>query len=213
MRLLLTSGGITNREIADSLFSLTDERPPTEVSIAVIPTAANVEEGNKKWFVEQNFTNFWKHGYDNVDIVDISAPGVDWRNRLTGVDVVSVSGGNTFHLLDQYRKTGFDDWLRQNLDRKVYLSVSAGTIVMAPNIGVADIEPADPNLPGIDDLTGVGAVPFEIEPHCSGERFQVIERYAKDRPNPVYAIDDQCAIQVVDDEATVVGGGEWQLYS
>lgn len=210
MKLLLTSGGIRNQSIADALADLVG-RPASEVKIAYIPTAANAEEGNKDWFINQ-FLCFWRYGYSWIDVVDPSAADVDWKARLEDVDVVFVSGGNTFHLLNQYRQTGFGQWLTDNLDTKVYVGVSAGTIVTAPSIDVAAIEPADRNFLNLKDLTGLNVVDFEIEPHCVGERFAVIESYAKDRSYPVYAIDDNTAIKVTDDKIEVVSEGVWEIY-
>lgn len=183
----------------------------TDVKLAFIPTAANAEAGNKDWFIAQ-LTNLQAHGYNWIDIVDPSAPELDWKARLAGVDVIFVSGGNTFYLLDQWRKTGFGNWLAKNLDNKVYVGVSAGTIIATPNITVSTIEPADKNISQLKDLTGMGWVDFEIEPHCEAERFAVIKNYAKNSAYTVYAIDDETAIQVIDREVIVVSEGHWERY-
>lgn len=210
MKLLLTSAGVTKRSIAEALESLTGKKA-SETKVGYVPIAANVEKGNKDWYINQ-FLNFWRFGYSWIDVVDPTAADVDWQERLADVDVIFVSGGNTFHLLNQYRKTGFDKWLNDNLDSKVYVGVSAGTIVTAPTIEVAGMPPGDPNLPGISDLTGLGWVDFEIEPHCTKDRFEVVDEYAKTRSNPVYAIDDQSAIMVNGDKVEVVSEGTWQKY-
>ena len=210
MKLLLTSGGVSRKVIGSALVSLVD-KPASEVKVGFVATAANVESGNHDWLIRQ-FMELWRYGFSWIDIVDPSAAGVDWRTRLAEVDVVYVSGGNTFHLLDQVRKTGFDVWLKENLGNKVYVGGSASTILMAPSINVAGLEPGDENLPGLTDLTGLSYVPFEIEPHCNAARFKVVEEYRKTRPNSVYAIDDSTAIQVVDGEVTVISDGSWKLY-
>ncbi len=50
MKLLLTSGGITNESIARVLFDLVG-KTASEISIAFIPTAMNVGSGDKNWFI------------------------------------------------------------------------------------------------------------------------------------------------------------------
>ena len=50
MKLLLTSGGITNKSIADALFELVGKKPE-DTALVFIPTAANVETGDKSWFI------------------------------------------------------------------------------------------------------------------------------------------------------------------
>lgn len=211
MKLLLTSAGVTNQSIADALRDLTD-KSPAETKVGFITTAANVEEGNKDWYINQ-FINLQKFDYNWIDVVDPSASDVDWRTRLKVVDVVFVSGGNTFHLLNQYRETGFGEWLRGNIESKVYVGVSAGTIITTPSLDVCTIEPADPNLPGLTDLTGLSFVEFEIEPHCDDKRFNIIRKYAETKSNKIYAIDDQTAIKVTKNKVEIVSEGDWKVYN
>jgi peptidase E len=71
MKLLLTSAGLTNKKIVDILSSSVG-KPNKEISIVFIPTAANVEEGDKDWLID-DYSNIKKQGYKFIDIVDISA--------------------------------------------------------------------------------------------------------------------------------------------
>jgi dipeptidase E len=210
MKLLLTSSGITKQAIADALVALTG-KPAGETKIAFVPTAANPEGGNKDWFVNQ-FLNLWRFGYHWIDIVDPTAPGVDWKARLLDVDVIFLSGGNTFYLLDQFRKIGFAKWIQENLGDRVYVGASASTVIATPTIEVASLPEGDANLPGLTDLTGFNWVDFEIEPHCDKDRFAVVEKYAAAKPYPVYAIDDQTALKVVDSKVDVISEGTWQVF-
>jgi dipeptidase E len=211
MKLLLTSAGITKRTIAETLGDLVG-KSASETKVAFVPTAANAQDGNKDWFINQ-FLNLWRFGYNWIDVVDPSASGVDWQARLAVVDVILVSGGSTFHLLDQCRKTGFDSWLNKHLQDKVYVGISAGTIIAAPTIEVAMLPPADANPTGLTDLTGFNWVDFEIEPHCDKDRFSEVKTYASTKNHSVYAIDDQTAIKVVDGEVEIVSEGSWQVFN
>lgn len=208
MKLLLTSSGLSKRQIGQSLQEMVG-KTPSECKVGFIPTAANVELGAKDWVIGQ-FAQLQRYGFYQIDIVDISAAGVDWRARLNDVDVLWLTGGNTFHLLDQLRKTGFDKWLADNINDKVYVGASASSIVMTPTIQVAD--GIDDNTIGLTDFTGLNYVPFEIDPHCDEARFAEVEAYAKMAKNPVYALDDLSAIRVIDDAVDVVSGGTWRLY-
>jgi len=207
MKLLLTSGGITNKTIAGALTDLVG-KPANQAKIGFIPTAANVEEGNKDWFIA-TLAELTQEGYW-IDIVDPSAPGVDWKKRLAAVDIVFVNGGNTFHLLDQMRKTHFDVWLKENLSTKVYVGVSAGSIVATPSIAVASVDNGDENLAGLTDLRGLGLVDFEISPHTP----EIVshkgnQEYRRTTSNTLYEIDDQTAVRIVDHETEVVSEGVW----
>ena len=58
MKLLLTSAGIRNQSLADTLISLVG-KPVGEITVGFIPTAANVEPGNKDYRTVR-FTNIQK---------------------------------------------------------------------------------------------------------------------------------------------------------
>lgn len=208
MKLLLTSTGIVNQKLASALQKLTG-KSPSETKIGVIPTAANVEDGNKDWFIAQ-LTKLQTAGFNWIDVVDPSADVVDWQNRLTDVDVIFVSGGNTFHLLDQIRKTGFDNWLKQNLNHKVYVGVSAGSIIAGPTIAISTLPPGDPNLSEITDLTGLGLVDFEVSPHTpEAVSVEANQTYASAVKNVVYALNDQSAIKVDGARVEVISEGKY----
>jgi len=208
---LLTSSGISNRTIATALVDLTGKLP-SQTKIGFVPIALNVEEGNKDWVVNQ-FLSLWRRGYNWIDIIDPTAAGVDWRKRLAAVDVIFPSGGNTFHLLDQVRKTGFDKWLAKNLKNKVYIGSSASTILVTPTIGVAGVDKIDPNLPGLKDLTGLGWVDFEVVVHVpSMISAKSAENYAKKSKKRVYLFDDETAIKINGPKQEVVSEGVWQIF-
>lgn len=211
MKLLLTSAGITNQSIAKVLLDMVG-MPAKDIKVAFIPTAANVEEGDKTaWFFRQ-YEDLRRMGINWIDMVDFVAADVDWRSRLSACDVLYLSGGNTFYLLDQIRKQGFDTYLQTALESKVYVGGSASSITMTPTIDVAAIPPGDPNLPGLTDLTGLGYVGFEIEPHCDEQRFDAVEAYTQKYGKQIYAIDDQTAIKVIDDTIEVISEGSWRSF-
>lgn len=211
-KLLLTSGGVCNGSIADALKEMVG-KPASETKIAFIPTAANVEAGNKDWYVNQ-FVMLWRYGFVWTDIVDPSAGNVnDWKERLAAADVIFVSGGNTFHLLEQARATGLMDWLKQHLDRKVYVGSSAGSILATPTIAVGGLQQAHRNIHNLQDLEALGFVGFEFVPHMLNFFTEaVVEQYAKGSKYSVYTADDATAVKVIDGKVEVISEGFWKLY-
>jgi dipeptidase E len=206
MKLLLTSAGITTQAIADTLNDLIGDG---NRKIGFIPTAANMEPGNKDWFINQ-FVNLRKYGFDWIDCIDPSAAGIDWRARLREVGVVFVSGGNTFHLLNQARLTGFGDWLHEHGESIVYVGVSAGSIIMTPSIGIAPVDNGDENTVGIDDVTGLKFVDFEVSPHTpEAVSLQANKQYVTTIRNKLYAYNDSAALRVVDGAVEKVPGGQY----
>lgn len=204
MKLLLTSGGVANESIAQELVRLAG-KPAEELKIAFVPTAAFVEAGEKSWFVAQ-FTNLAKFGFAQVDIIEPSLPHTEWRERLGDSDVVFVSGGNTYYLLDQSRRNGFMEWLKHELGDRVYVGSSAGSILVTPTILTA--ANGDQNIVGLEDLRGAELVDFELLPHVPDFiSLSAAEAYAQTATRDFYALDDQSAISVEDGEVRTVSEG------
>lgn len=54
MKLLLTSGGFTNKTIIKALADLLG-KPFNKAKIVFVPTAANVESGGKEWLIDDMY--------------------------------------------------------------------------------------------------------------------------------------------------------------
>ncbi len=92
MKLLLTSAGLTNKTIVNSLIHLA-KKPIKQLNLAFVPTAANVEEDDKGWLID-DLVNCRKLGFNQIDIVDISAVPKDvWLPRLNQADVLLFGEG------------------------------------------------------------------------------------------------------------------------
>jgi len=128
MKLLLTSAGITNKTIKHAMQDLLGKSFKT-LSVAFIPTAANVESGDKAWLID-NLNEFKQLGIASLDIVDISALPKDiWEHRLSQAQVLIFGGGNTYHLMYWLEKSGLKKLLPKLLESKVYVGISAGSMV------------------------------------------------------------------------------------
>ena len=97
------------------------------------------------------------HGFlcQSLDIAGWPEPAL--AEHLAGFDVLYIQGGNTFHLLDQMRRSGADRIIRELVagHLTVYCGVSAGSIVAGPEIGIAGWSPDwDRNEVGLTDLMG-----------------------------------------------------------
>jgi len=61
-------------------------------------------------------------------------------------DALYVTGGNTAYLLRRMKETGFDGIVKKMVNaNKVYVGVSAGSLIAAPNIG----DPYDKDTAGL----------------------------------------------------------------
>jgi dipeptidase E len=100
-----------------------------------------------------------------------------------------------------------------SLRETVYVGLSAGSMVMAPNIGEDFVRWKPPT--GSDETLGI--VDFAMFPHLDHEALPDnsmanAERWAAGMSVPAYAIDDETAIKVTDGTVEVVSEGHWKLF-
>jgi dipeptidase E len=215
MKLLLTSAGFTNDSIKKALLDLTG-RSLDQLNLAFIPTAADVGKGDKGWLID-DLSNCKNLGFASIDIVDISAIPKDiWEEKLKNADILLFGGGNTFHLMYWLNKSGLAEMLPEMLKEKIYVGISAGSIVASHKLSVSDSERfyyPEGYVPDKDE-PGLGFVNFHIRPHFNSPDFpklrkDILEELAKELSEPLYAIDNQTAIKVVDDKIEIISEGEY----
>ncbi|MBI2106931.1 Type 1 glutamine amidotransferase-like domain-containing protein [Candidatus Woesearchaeota archaeon] len=213
MKLLLTSGGLTNKSLRNALRDLV--RPEKENRIAFIPTAANVEDSSKEWLIN-DLVNCQQLGI--VDIVDISALKKQlWLPRLKKANILVFGGGNTFHLMYWIKKSGLEKWLPELLKTRVYVGISAGSIVANPVLSVSSSKILYyEDLKLMKDMKGLGYVDFLIRPHLNSEHFpkirvEILKEQMKTLSKPLYAIDDNTAIKIVNNKVEIISEGKWEL--
>jgi len=218
VKLLLTSSGKTNKSIEKALLKLLG-KPFSKSHITFIPTAANVEKGDKTWLVD-DMNNFRKLGFSTFDVIDISAvPKSIWLPSFEKADVLVFGGGNVYHLLSWMKKSGLAKLLPRLLENKVYVGISAGSMVTAENISLTASDILYYEDTGkIKNTKGLGLVDFEIRPHLNSKWFTKVnlpnlENLAKETPNAFYAIDDDTAISLVDNKIEVVSEGKWKKFN
>jgi dipeptidase E len=219
MKLLLTSGGLTNKSIAKALFDLVG-KSAQQTAIAFIPTAAIAEAGDKSWFIT-DLVNIKNQDVKRIDIVDISAlPREVWLPRLEHADVLFFSGGNTPHLMHWLHVSGLAEMLPALLRTRIYAGISAGSIVTAPTLALSS-KTSEP-FKYEDDLQydgkGLGLVNFHVRPHLNSPSFpkaqkEYLQEKAKEVPEKIYGLDDQSALKVVDGVVEIVSEGETIVFN
>ncbi len=214
MKLLLTSGGLTNKKIVEALFDLVGKKPE-DISLVFIPTAANMEKGDKGWFID-DLKNIQKQGFKQIDIADISAvPESVWKPKFEEADVMFFEGGNTYHLMEWINKSGLVKLLPEYLKTKVWVGLSAGSMVTNPDLARKISQAVyEEDFDKDRDMEGLNYVDFYFLPHLNSLYFPLlkeenIRKATKDMIKKVYAMDDQSALKVVDGKIEVVSEGKW----
>jgi dipeptidase E len=221
MKLLLTSGGVTNPSIRDALVELLG-KPIADSSALCIPTAMyghpSVGPGVRAWqFISGRSENpmvdlDWK----SVGVLELTAlPSLDaerWVPLVRETDVLLASGGDVLYLCHWMRQSGLVDLL-PSLSETVWVGLSAGSMVMTPEVGEDFIQWRPPT----GDVSTLDVVDFSICPHLApdgrpGNSMAEAEQWAAGISGPAYAMDDQTAITVVDGAVEVVSEGDWRHF-
>ncbi|GGB36217.1 peptidase E [Flexivirga endophytica] len=219
MKLLLTSGGVTNDSIRNALVEMLG-KPISECSALCIPTAMyghpSLGTGVRAWeFISGRSTNpMVDLGWKSIGMLELTAlPSIDaegWIPFVREADVLLAAGGDVLYLCHWMRETGLADLL-PSLTNTVWVGLSAGSMVMTPEVGDDFIQWRPP---GGDDST-LGLVDFSICPHLAvdgmpGNSMAEAESWAASIAAPAYAMDDRTAISVVDGQMQIISEGTWK---
>ena len=220
MKLLLTSGGVTNPSIRSALVELLG-RPIDQCRALCVPTAQwghpMCGPTSVRDFVaagpEPDRPDLAGLGWASLGVLELTAlPTIGaerWVPWVREADVLLVDGGDATYLCHWMRESGLADLL-PSLPGKVWVGVSAGSMVMTPRIGDYFVE-----WPGAPDDRTLGVVDFSIFPHLDAFPTNTMadaERWAAEIGVPAYAIDEQTAIQVVDGTVEVISEGQWTKF-
>lgn len=219
MKLLLTSGGVTNSSIRAALLDLLG-RPVAESTALCIPTAAYghpwcTPASAWRSIAGRSATSMCDLGWKSVGVLELTAlPSIDedrWHSWVREADVLLVNGGDAMYLSYWMRESGLADLL-PSLPGMTWVGLSAGSMVLTPRIGEQFVS----WRPTEGDRT-LGVVDFSIFPHLDHElmpdnTLAAAEAWAADIAGPAYAIDDQTVIKVSDGTVEVVSEGTWTSF-
>ena len=217
VKLLLTSGGVTNPSIEAALLDLLG-KPVAESTALAIPTAQYGHpmcgpESLRAFVTDGSPARMAGLGWASVGLLDLTAlPTVDtarWVPWVREADVLLVDGGEATYLAHWVRESGLVDLL-PSLEDTVWVGLSAGSMVLTPRIGDVFVRwrPEDGDA-------ALGLVDFSIYPHVGafpGNTFEEAATWAAGLGNPAYALDEQSAVLVDGDRVEVVSEGEWRHF-
>jgi dipeptidase E len=214
MKLLLTSSGISNKSIANSLRKLLG-KPFSKSKLVFIPTAANFLSIDKEWLIN-DLNNCAKLGFQKIDILNIDAIPQEkaWRPRVEEADVILIGGGNTFYLMHWLKKSGLARVLPKLLKKKVYVGISAGSIVMGPNLKSLKLYYGKEEAGQSDE--SLRMVNFHFRSHFNSPYFpkartKYLTKIAKQLKEPMYALDDNSALEFIDGKIRIVSEGKYLI--
>ena len=211
MKLLLCSEGFHTPNTVQACVELVD-KPQNEITVAIINEAYAVEEGDKRWVLD-NLNDVATNFPAKIDLINLLAlPLTQVKARIELCDVIFVVGGHTDYLMYVFNKTGFAKLLPELLTTKVYVGSSAGSMVVGRRVtteAYAEIYGESGDWPVKDFLN---LVDFAIKPHLNSEVFpknrkENLFMVTRDYAGLLYGLADDSAI-VVDNKRTYTIGSK-----
>ncbi|GGH15208.1 Type 1 glutamine amidotransferase-like domain-containing protein [Silvibacterium dinghuense] len=240
MKLLLTSSGINNASIHNAVVDLLGkpiaESNALIVPTGIYPFSVGAAMAYKA-VCGRAPTPLCELGWKSLGLLELTAlPSIDktaWVPAIEETDALLVWGGDPLFLSYWMNQSGLPNLLSSLERPMVYVGVSAGSMVTAPIFGETYHKPykGTGSPLTLEDMTfagpagevtmnfitarGAGLTSFALIPHANHKdrpdaSFANAERWAAKLPVPVYAIDDQTAIQVIDESIEVISEGEWK---
>lgn len=173
-------------------------KSPRGLKLAFIPTTADPYD-DKSWMLEDR-NKLEQMGFDVFDVDLKNKTQEALAKDLEKADVIFVSGGNTYYLMEKVTKSGFDKVVKKLLNRGViYVGSSAGTAIMCPTIEyLEDLD--DRSKAKLDSFQGLGLIDFLILPHYGEpkyeKRFQSIIAKWKDKGYKIQTLTNNQVITV-----------------
>jgi dipeptidase E len=243
MKLLLTSSGISNTSIHAALVDLLGkpiaDSSALFIPTAMYPFPRHAAMAWQA-FCGRAKSPLCELGWKSLGVLELtSLPSIDkkdWVPMVEETDALLVWGGDPIYLSQWMRQSGLVSILPSMQREAVYVGVSAGSMAVSSILGEAYSNPPSgrrdtltseslifPTPQGKISRTfvmakGAGLVNFALIPHLDHEdhpdaSLTNAEIWAAKLPVPVYAIDDQTAIKVIDGNVEIVSEGHWKLFT
>lgn len=216
MKLVLTSGGISNKSIEKELRNVIG-KDFKNIKMLFCTTASNYEGGDMNDWLVEDLEYFKKLGF-KIDVCDINGISIEKiLPRFEWADVFCFEGGNTQWLRKSIKNSGLEEYLEELLKTRVWIGISAGSCVLCPTICNSCQDLFDDNIEGFP-IDGLNLVNFQLVPHLNNESFPKIRRdnllnASKNLKvidgEKLYILDDNGAIFVNDKDIKVISEGNW----
>ncbi|EKZ4847446.1 Type 1 glutamine amidotransferase-like domain-containing protein [Listeria monocytogenes] len=174
-------------------------------TVTFIPTASKVEE--VIFYVEAG-----KKALEDLGLIvaelDVATETLEEITAtLKKNDFIYVTGGNTFFLLQELKRSGADKLILEEIAKgKLYIGESAGAVILSPNISYIQSMDSVKKATNLTNYDALNLVDFSILPHYNNAPFkEVTQKIVADyagKPT-MRPISNQEAIFVRDKEVSI----------
>lgn len=207
-KLVLGSGGIffehESDPILDHIFSLTEKK--TDRKMVYLPTG-----GHDSNDMEETVRDYClRHGFReavSLYLTDETLTPEYIRDTILSADVIYARGGNLMFLLDTWRKTGADVWLKQAYNQGIVIAGQSSGAMCWCRRGYDNCGEGGSFM----FLDGLDLIPYVLCPHF--EDWPSFLEDVKSQDLDAFGLDNDIVISIVDGEYTIVDSGRNPLHS
>jgi len=219
VRMLLTSNGLTNDTIRACVEVLLGK--PIEQSKLVLVIDAFLPFGGDKTHFLGRIDEIRREGWAEFDVLSLLAtPRAVAEERLRAAEAIYCYGGTNHWLAYAWTSTGLAPVLAELLEQKVYIGMSAGSMIFSTfhaasvqalddqdEVAMLGLDQVGPALP----LFGWWLIPHRGAEYVAHQSDEWMAERAQRLGAPVWFIDDDTALLVRDPaiEPEVVSAGRW----
>lgn len=139
--------------------------------VTFIPTASITEKVN--FYVSSGRKALEKLGMIVDELELTTAAKSEIEAKICGNDYIYVSGGNTFFLLQEMKKTGADKIIKDEIaSGKIYIGESAGSMILSPDIEYSKEMDDRKKAPELKDTSALSVIDFYPLPHYTNFPFK-----------------------------------------
>ena len=174
-------------------------------TVTFIPTASIPE--SVKFYVGSGKNALVKLGLTVDELELTKATTEEISDKLCKNDYIYITGGNTFFLLQELRKTGADKIITEQIHSgKLFIGESAGSMIVSPNIEYAKDMDSPKKAPELDTFSAMNLIDFYPLPHHTNFPFKkavekILSKYESELK--LYPISNTQAILVNGENVTV----------
>ena len=174
-------------------------------TVTFIPTASKMEK--VVFYVEEGRKALEKMGLVVKELDISTASTAEITDKIKNNDFIYVTGGNTFFLLQELKRTDADQIITDEVNAgKLYIGESAGAMVASANIEYAKGMDSAEKAPDLENYDALGLVDFYTVPHYNNSPFKKIGQKIVDTYSSVLnlsPISNHEAIAVSGDEIAI----------
>lgn len=213
MRVILNGGGCGDK--TKDIYSLIDDIIDNTKPILCIPLAREKDDSgyeNSRQWLKNELADIH---YSELVMADSSEQIADLN--LSDFGLIYISGGNTYKLLAELKRTSAFDKIKNYIDENgVVYGSSAGAAICGFSLN--SIEYADKNEVGLQDIGGYDLLSgLSVAAHYtnkSEEKTKIATEFLTNLSlsEPVIALPEEDSIFINDDKITVVGNRDYYIF-